>query len=138
MRDAPMAKLNSTVNEGDQIGIVGSTGSSKAPHVHYEIQRFINGKWVKVNPVVGGQDKVTPSDDVDLIDPQKLINARDGLIPSSDGNSNNNTDNNSNTNESNTETRGENTVKSAWQDLLKSIREYREARDSLRESRRNE
>ena len=37
-------KPGDVVNRGDQIGKVGSTGRSTAPHIHYEI--FVNGKRV--------------------------------------------------------------------------------------------
>ena len=79
MSDTPLVKLNETVKEGETIGYVGSTGRSEAPHTHYEVQRLVDGEWQKVNPVSGGQEQVTPSDQVDLIDPQKIIDERDGV-----------------------------------------------------------
>ena len=78
MDGKPLVEEGSKVKEGDEIGKVGSTGKSESPHVHYEIQRLVDGKWVKVNPVDGDQEKVNTSDDVDLKDPQKIINERDG------------------------------------------------------------
>jgi murein DD-endopeptidase MepM/ murein hydrolase activator NlpD len=40
-------KVGEKVKRGDQIGTVGNTGLSTAPHVHYEVIK--DGK--KVNPV---------------------------------------------------------------------------------------
>ena len=83
MKDAPMVKQGDKVKEGDALGFVGSTGRSEAPHLHYEIQRKNeDGKWTKINPVVGDPDKVQAGDNVDLKDPQKIINKRDGVEPS--------------------------------------------------------
>jgi murein DD-endopeptidase MepM/ murein hydrolase activator NlpD len=39
-------KVGQRVNRGDVIGLVGSTGTSTAPHLHYEVSK--NGQ--KVNP----------------------------------------------------------------------------------------
>jgi murein DD-endopeptidase MepM/ murein hydrolase activator NlpD len=40
-------KVGQKIKRGDQIGTVGNTGSSTAPHVHYEVIK--DGKYV--NPV---------------------------------------------------------------------------------------
>lgn len=81
MVDAPLVKEGEKVKEGQAIGNVGSTGSSEAPHLHYEIQKKDeNGNWVRINPVVGDQDKVNTSDNVELKDPQQMINERDGTV----------------------------------------------------------
>ncbi len=80
MKDAPLVSEGDQIKEGDVIGSVGSTGSSEAPHLHYEIQRKNeDNEWMKVNPVVGDPDKVSANDKVELKDPQKIINKRDGV-----------------------------------------------------------
>ncbi len=65
------------VNEGQKIGVIGQSGASN-PHLHYAIEEYENGKWVPMNPVVGSPDKVSASDEVDLIDPQKIIGGTEG------------------------------------------------------------
>ncbi|MGE7113080.1 peptidoglycan DD-metalloendopeptidase family protein [Lysinibacillus sp. NPDC047702] len=46
--DKAVAKLGSTIEVGQQIGTVGSTGNSTGPHLHYEINK--NGS-VPINPI---------------------------------------------------------------------------------------
>ena len=80
MNEKPLVSEGDGVKEGEKIGTVGSTGSSEAPHLHYSIERKNSeGEWDKINPVVGDQQTVTTSDDVELKDPQKIINKRDGV-----------------------------------------------------------
>ncbi len=45
-----MAKTGQQVKQGDILGLVGSTGDSTGPHVHYEIRR--NGQ--RLNPLTAG------------------------------------------------------------------------------------
>ncbi|CCH17172.1 Peptidase M23B [Micromonospora lupini str. Lupac 08] len=51
--EPPMVKVGQRVEQGDQIGKLGSTGDSGAPHLHYEQRRG----WDKVETHFGG----TPS-----------------------------------------------------------------------------
>ena len=57
-----MSKINvkpgQKVKRGEIIGFVGSTGLSKAPHVHYEV--ILNG--LKVNPVYFFYNDLTPAE----------------------------------------------------------------------------
>lgn len=46
--DKAVAKIGSTIEVGQQVGIVGSTGNSTGPHLHYEINK--NGN-VPINPI---------------------------------------------------------------------------------------
>ncbi len=46
--DKAVAKLGSTIEVGQQIGTVGSTGKTTGPHLHYEINK--NGN-VPINPI---------------------------------------------------------------------------------------
>src|SRR5699024_3596601 len=50
---AVMAKTGQQVKQGDILGLVGSTGDSTGPHVHYEIRR--NGQ--RLNPLTAGNFK---------------------------------------------------------------------------------
>src|SRR5699024_9252005 len=50
---AVMAKTGQQVKQGDILGLVGSTGDSTGPHVHYEIRR--NGQ--RINPLTAGKFK---------------------------------------------------------------------------------
>ncbi len=65
-------KNGETVQEGQRIGLLGQSGTNN-PHLHYEVQELIDGEWSKINPVVGDQQKVSYTDDVQLIDPQKML-----------------------------------------------------------------
>lgn len=58
-------KVGQKVKKGEQIGLVGSTGSSTAPHCHYEVLK--NG--VAVNPIQFVSDGLTPKEY------QQLVNA---------------------------------------------------------------
>lgn len=81
MQDVSQYKKGDFVLENTPIGTVGNTGHSEGPHVHYQIEQLNpeTNKWEKVNPVEGDTPKVTPSMDVDLKDPQAMINKRDNI-----------------------------------------------------------
>jgi murein DD-endopeptidase MepM/ murein hydrolase activator NlpD len=63
-----LSKLNvrpgQKVKRGEIIGFVGSTGLSKAPHVHYEV--ILNGQ--KVNPVYFFYNDLSPSEYEEVIE----------------------------------------------------------------------
>ena len=108
MEGTPLVDKGDKVKEGEAIGAIGSTGSSQAPHLHYEIQRKDKeGNWIKINPVVGEPDKVNTSDDIDLKDPQRIIDQRDGVRS-----------------------------KSSWKDMINSFRELSQTIKSIRDANR--
>ena len=61
--DKVFIKKGDIVLKGQQIGTVGSTGTSTAPHCHYEVR--ING--TAVNPIDYVLDGLTPLEYQDLV-----------------------------------------------------------------------
>jgi murein DD-endopeptidase MepM/ murein hydrolase activator NlpD len=59
-----LVKKGQKIKKGEKIGLVGTTGTSTAPHLHYEVMRF--GK--KVNPIDYCLDKLTPQEYKQLVD----------------------------------------------------------------------
>lgn len=51
-------KVGQTVNQGDLIGYVGSTGSSTGPHMHWEIRRKSDNQSTNPAPTLKKGDKV--------------------------------------------------------------------------------
>ncbi|MEQ8702761.1 MAG: M23 family metallopeptidase [Phaeodactylibacter sp.] len=63
-------KEGDTVVRGDQIGLVGNTGASTAPHCHYEVT--VNGE--KVNPIHYCMDGLSPEEYQELVRAAEMPN----------------------------------------------------------------
>lgn len=63
-------KKGDVVTKGQQLGTVGSTGTSTAPHLHYEVR--INGK--AINPIDYVLDGLTPTEYQELVDKAGIAN----------------------------------------------------------------
>jgi murein DD-endopeptidase MepM/ murein hydrolase activator NlpD len=63
-------KEGEKVKRGQKIGEVGSTGTSTAPHCHYEIKY----KGKKVNPIDYVLDGLTPAEYRELVDAASTVN----------------------------------------------------------------
>jgi len=63
-------KVGQKVTKGQEIGTVGSTGTSTAPHLHYEV--IYKGK--KVNPIHYCMDGLSPEEYQELVDAADLAN----------------------------------------------------------------
>ncbi|MBE6330524.1 MAG: hypothetical protein E7072_10525, partial [Bacteroidales bacterium] len=59
------------INEGDILGYMGGSGKGKEDaylsHLHYEIQKFENDKWISINPTEG-ENKLE-----NIVDPQSWL-----------------------------------------------------------------
>ena len=51
--DVIKKSINKTIEAKTILGKVGTTGRSEGNHLHYQIEVKTNGKWDKINPVVG-------------------------------------------------------------------------------------
>ena len=66
------------VLEADKIGEMGGSASGDehrwGSHLHYEIQKIINGKWTSIDPVEGKEKRID-----NILDPQLIIDVDDKL-----------------------------------------------------------
>ena len=55
-------KPGQKVRRGDVIGYVGNTGTSTAPHLHYEVWKLQEGQYKKINPINYYFNDLTPEE----------------------------------------------------------------------------
>lgn len=68
--DAVLVKKGDEVTKGQKIGTIGSTGTSTAPHLHYEVR--IKGK--AINPIDFCMDGLTPKEYQELVNKATVEN----------------------------------------------------------------
>ena len=71
MENTPQVHVGEVIStKRTQLGVIGSTGRSESPHLHYEIQHKVNGEWIKINPFVRDPKTISNfSDTVQLKNP---------------------------------------------------------------------
>lgn len=72
--EPPPVQVGQRVDQGDEIGRVGSTGNSSAPHLHYEQRRG----WQKVETYFGGSPSGITHDDTEYTVTLTSNNCTDG------------------------------------------------------------
>lgn len=63
-------EVGQEITRGQQIGLVGSTGTSTAPHLHYEV--IFNGE--KINPIHFCMDGLSPQEYKELVEKASIVN----------------------------------------------------------------
>jgi murein DD-endopeptidase MepM/ murein hydrolase activator NlpD len=75
--DEVKVRTGDTVRQGDVIATVGSTGWSTAPHLHYEVRRYIDGEYRPVDPRIYILDRRWRDEERVLVRARSAPDARD-------------------------------------------------------------